>query len=429
MSHFVCPCFSIAVVEACADGLTAPSSLQEGSVRTILRVPRSQAKRVLAAIVLACMACIGLACSLGNSDSSRPPDPPTKAVQYAYVTNTGDNTVSAFKVDTDTGDITLVAVTPVGRAPRAIGFADRGKGIMYVANSGDNTISQFSVSDDGLLHPLTPAVVATGKTPVSLTVNSSSIDVANQGDNTVTHYDAGPDGALQSIGVVSAGLRPSALEPQYGNFVIGAANAILTVPQPRDTTPGQTVDTPYLPSCLVYGSTQASISAEGLSVLYVGDANSNAITAYSVGVRPTILKRKLGVISTSARPIGLSIAPSLQEKYLYALTDDGVVTQYDFAHADTPGSTALPTLVSAIRPPQRPVALKALISGTRELVYAVTDQNSFQAYVVTDKINPNFAHSGATGKNPTAIAGVTKFLPITTTPPSPAPGHVNTTIK
>ena len=75
--------------------------------------------------------------------------------RFAYVTNQGDNTVSAFSVDETFGTLTSIVKTSVGSSPlkptkAAIGV---NKNFLYVLNHLDKKISQFSVGSEGSLTP------------------------------------------------------------------------------------------------------------------------------------------------------------------------------------------------------------------------------------------------------------------------------------
>jgi len=55
-----------------------------------------------------------------------------------------------------------------GVAPHSVTVDPTGK-FAYVANSGDNTVSQYGVGADGALTPMASATVVTGTYPSSVT--------------------------------------------------------------------------------------------------------------------------------------------------------------------------------------------------------------------------------------------------------------------
>ena len=99
----------------------------------------------------------------------------------AYVTNSGDNTVSVIDGSTHT----VTATVPVGKKPEGVA-TDPGTHTVYVANSDDNTVS--------LIDSSTRTVTATlpvGRKPQAVTVDpgTHAVYVANSDDNTVSVID------------------------------------------------------------------------------------------------------------------------------------------------------------------------------------------------------------------------------------------------
>jgi hypothetical protein len=265
-------------------------------------------------------------------------------------------------------------------------------------------------------------VVAAGVKPVSLEVGLTRAAVANQGDSTITSYEVNQDGTLSPLGSVDAGMAPGAIESQFGYDVIGSAYAVNQFVDTAES-PGRAkrhgtfaIATPHLPSCLV----------EGINRLYVGDADANAITTYGTTPEGGIVTN-YGAIPAGGQPIALCI-PNITGgalPNLYALTADGVISKYNVSHGGNTVGAQAPLLVSSIKPPQRAVAMQVFADGTRDFLCTVTDQNNFQVFLASGvQIIPKLAFSAATGTNPTAIAVVDNFIPVTTTP-----GQINTTIK
>lgn len=395
--------------------------IQEDSVRTMLSAYCHRAKMgVIPAIMLAFTACSGLGCPT-TSDSSAGPSPvqpATKEVVYAYVTNTFDNTVSTFRVDPATGDATAVAVTPVGRQPHGIVANEGGGRYLYVANSGDNTISQFRIDSDGVLHPLTPAVVTTASRPTDLAFNGTVLSVVEEGDKAVDTYHVNNDGTLGSSAFHDTVITPYAIDHTNGDYVIGSVTALYNVSQVASGPEVRPTFTKYPPTSLV----------AGVETLYVGDSH-NEITTYAINSEG-VIGQNLGVTSTTSYPIEFSIPPfnrSSRSSFLYVLTSDGAISKYDYLHLGSFKGTKLPTLIGAIQPPQHTIALKAYDTEHIDLILTITDQNNFQVFLSDYQIIPKLAFSAPTGKGPTAIAAVAYSVPVTTTPP--AGGQINTTIK
>ena len=70
---------------------------------------------------------------------------PANAQSFAYVANFSDGTVSAYKIDSTTGALSLVASIATGAHPVSVAVDPSGK-FVYVANFGDNTVSAYTIN-------------------------------------------------------------------------------------------------------------------------------------------------------------------------------------------------------------------------------------------------------------------------------------------
>ena len=71
----------------------------------------------------------------------------------------------------------------------------------YVANTGGNSVSQYMVGMDGMLTPLTPATVTAGDGPTLVTVDPGGnfVYVANADSSDVSSYSIGSGGSLAPL--------------------------------------------------------------------------------------------------------------------------------------------------------------------------------------------------------------------------------------
>ena len=91
---------------------------------------------------------------------------------YAYVVNFnggGAGTVSQFAVGANGGLSSIGSPVPTGKGPTTL-VLDGTNQFAYVTNSMDNTVSQYAVAADGTLRPLATATVPTGAQPVGIAV-------------------------------------------------------------------------------------------------------------------------------------------------------------------------------------------------------------------------------------------------------------------
>jgi 6-phosphogluconolactonase (cycloisomerase 2 family) len=75
-----------------------------------------------------------------------------RARGFYFVSNTGSNTISSFRID-DSGQPSLVAAVAATTNPGAIDLAKSGS-FLYAETGTNGTVDEFRVSDDGTLAPL-----------------------------------------------------------------------------------------------------------------------------------------------------------------------------------------------------------------------------------------------------------------------------------
>lgn len=83
----------------------------------------------------------------GNSPTSVAVDTSGK---FAYVVNRGDNTVSAYSIDADNGDLSLLGTVATGVQPWRERVDPSGK-FLYVGNEESGAISVYSINSNGAL--------------------------------------------------------------------------------------------------------------------------------------------------------------------------------------------------------------------------------------------------------------------------------------
>jgi probable HAF family extracellular repeat protein len=122
--------------------------------------------------------------------------------RFAYVSDFGGNTVSAFKIDQQSGRLLAIATYPTGGFPDAVIVDAQGK-FVYVTNQSTNNVSGYAVNQvSGALTQITGSPFPTGTFPVSVAVdpNERFVYVANQGSDNVSGYTINATtGALNTL--------------------------------------------------------------------------------------------------------------------------------------------------------------------------------------------------------------------------------------
>ena len=129
-----------------------------------------------------------------------PPD------QHFYVANSGDNTAWTYSAS----GVPATQIASTGSVPSAI--AVFGGKYAFVTNRGANTVSAYSVAS-GVLSAAPIANTVTGNTPVAIAVHPSGkfVYVVNQLSNSISAYSITSTGALAAIDAdaVTPDMQPS----------------------------------------------------------------------------------------------------------------------------------------------------------------------------------------------------------------------------
>ena len=122
------------------------------------------------------------------------------AAGHLFVVNQGSNSISAFSASG--GSITKIPCTGLfcvgddfrtGSAPSSITVEPSGK-FLYVTNQGDNTVSAFSIDASGTLSELIlhgspyPTATAPSASAFATTATGSYLYITNSGSNNITGY-------------------------------------------------------------------------------------------------------------------------------------------------------------------------------------------------------------------------------------------------
>lgn len=226
---------------------------------------------------------------------------------YAYITNSGSNTVSV--IDTQTNTVT--ATVPVGNSPDGVAVIPDGTKI-YVTNSGSNTVSVIDAATN-----VVKDTVTVGANPIGVAVSpdGTKIYVVNSNSSTVSIIDAtinvvtatvpvgiGPMGVAVSpdgsrIYVLSAGLCSSTVSVidattnnVIANVTVGGFSSGIAVS--RDGTK-------------VY-VTAADYGGESVSVI---DATTNNVTAIA-GVESGFGVNVTAIVDVEGYVNGIAVNPA-----------------------------------------------------------------------------------------------------------------------
>lgn len=211
--------------------------------------------------------------------------------RFLFVSNQNANTVSAFALNTGTGQLSAVSGSPFATGARPTGIAvDPAGKFVFVANQAADSISVFSIAANGSLSPVAGSPFTAGN-PYGLAVNAAG---------TVLFANNFPDSSISDLNTVSA-------------FQIGANGALVPI-----------AGSPFPTS-----STAGFASAIGLAVdpagrfLFVGDHMAQSVVPFNItatGALTPVSALPAAAPSCSVschnNPLRLAIHPN--DQFLYA---------------------------------------------------------------------------------------------------------------
>jgi len=259
--------------------------------------------------------------------------------QYAYVANRTTNNVSTFSIDALSGELTqidanplttIIDNTPAGTNPQSV-IVDPSGRYVYVANIGSNSISQYLIGTNGILEPMIPASVPAGTHPSTqpwaVTVDPSGkyVYVANWGTSDVSAYTI--DRSTGNLTQIDADSGPVGIQ----NFhAVSRADSITVDPSGR----------------YVY---VANFANGTLDTSY----NDN-ISQYSIGTNGFIYQLTPPTVDAGGSSGSRSIAVNPNGKHAYVANESGDISQYEIATAiGAEGSLSLlsaPTVSAGVSP-------------------------------------------------------------------------------
>lgn len=149
---------------------------------------------LLASVLIVLAGCNGM---MGN-----PLMAPAQTSAFAFVSNSGSGTVSAFAISSN-GELSAVSGSPFAAGGGAEFMAfDALHKLLFVSNQSANSISEFSVDTTaGGLTAVAGSPVATGARPTAVAVDAAGrfLFVAQQAANSIAVFSIGAGGALDPI--------------------------------------------------------------------------------------------------------------------------------------------------------------------------------------------------------------------------------------
>jgi 6-phosphogluconolactonase (cycloisomerase 2 family) len=266
-------------------------------------------------------------------------NPPTMAtVGFAFVTNSGSGSVSAFAMDSS-GSLSLVAGSPfpAGAGAEFVAFDSVHK-FLFVSNQNANTVSAFSVNTGtGQLAAVPGSPFATGARPIGIAVDPAGkfVFVANQAADSISVFSIGANGSLSPVaGSPFTAGNPYGLAVNMAGTVLFANNFPDSQISDLNSVSAFQIDasgalTAIAGSPFSTSSTAGFASAIGLAIdpagkfLFVGDHMAQAIVPFNItatGALTPVSALPAAAPSCSVschnNPLRLAVHPN--DQFLYA---------------------------------------------------------------------------------------------------------------
>lgn len=250
-------------------------------------------------------------------------------VQYAYVTDNGDDTVSQYSVGAG-GALSALSPATVasGVGPDAICVDPTGS-YAFVANSGDNTVSQYTLGAGGALVAMNPASIAAGNYPQSITVDPTGryVYVVDNGDNTVSQYTIGAGGTLtpMSSATVATGGYPQSIAIDPTGRYAYVVNASGTLSEYTLGSGGAL--TPMSPASVPAGTYPQAIAIDPTGrYAYVANGADDTLSQYLIAAGGALTPMSPSTVGTDVDPQAVTVDPT--GRYVYVANQAGTVSAF-----------------------------------------------------------------------------------------------------
>jgi 6-phosphogluconolactonase (cycloisomerase 2 family) len=251
--------------------------------------------------------------------------------KFVYVTNSQSASISIFRVNETTGDLTLVGVPKeTGLSPYAVAVHPSGK-YVFASTWGGNDVYVYTVNlETGELEHVEGSPFGTlGIKPLDINFNSDGtlVFVANNGSNNISIFDMDVHTGklvLKDLGMTRAGAidaevvtveQPVELVPNYAFAIDKASDSLISYRVDVET--GDFKEAARVKT----GKQPVAVAQDPLNrFVYVANAGSSNVSAYAVEAATG----KLSEVEGSPYPVGekpVSLRVDANGWYLYTLNE------------------------------------------------------------------------------------------------------------
>jgi 6-phosphogluconolactonase (cycloisomerase 2 family) len=278
--------------------------------------------------VLGAALAVGLAACGGGGGGDGGAQPASLSVgKFAYVANQGDDTISVYSINADTGALTAVgAPVAAGSAPRAIAV-DPFSRFVYVANSGSRgggggDVAAYRIQPNGSLSLVSTYLVGDTPRAVAVNPNGSFVYVAAAHDSTISTYSINATtGGLTFVASIGAGHVPNSIviHGQFAYVTNGGDGRGSSTGTSDNTVAVYGIDAatgkltgPIATYATGVNPRQVAVNPLG-TFAYVANGSDNNVSIYGINANGTLTSK--GTAATGGKPWDVTIDPS--GKFVY----------------------------------------------------------------------------------------------------------------
>lgn len=221
--------------------------------------------------------------------------PSVDAASFAYIPNTGDNTVSVI----DTATSRVVATVPVGSAPVGVAVNLAGTRV-YVVNQGDRTLSLIDTANNSVAL----AQTSLGLIPFGIAVDSAGTRayVSNSGSNNVSVLDTEAGFGVTFVGVGNYPVGIAVNTESARAYVANQGSNSVSVIDTAALTVIHTVPVGTAPFAV-------ALNATGTRV-YVTNRGESALDIDTVSVIDTATNAVVATVTVGDEPMSIAVNPA-----------------------------------------------------------------------------------------------------------------------
>jgi YVTN family beta-propeller protein/autotransporter-associated beta strand protein len=220
---------------------------------------------------------------------------------YAYVANTGDNTVSVI----DTASRTVVQTIATGNSPRSLTIGPDGSRL-FVPNFNGSSVSVYTVNATTGQLTLLNTIALTTNSPFSLAVtpDGKTLYVVSSNQNKVSVVDVASGTTTTTISVGNSPLYVAINPAGTTAYVTNSTSTVVSVIDMATNTVSASVTVGPVPTGVL-------VAPDGLH-WYVAVQNNNAIGQYDTATNTAVAAQA----ASGQVPLGLGISPDGKTLYV-----------------------------------------------------------------------------------------------------------------